>query len=145
VSIPGEDLADDDETAAGTAAGIETTNALCDDADLSQDAFFDAAERGDRDEIRRHLAARFDVDATDAEDGYTALLLASECGHVGVVEELVSAGARLDARDSYGCVVRPENDTSGETLARPVLDGDRRRRPRPEHYDTRSQFFWIRR
>lgn len=52
--------------------------------------------------MRRHVESGFDVNVIDEEDGYTALLLASESGQRGVVEELVMAGAYLDAKDSFG-------------------------------------------
>lgn len=48
------------------------------------------------------MESGFDVNVIDHEDGYTALLLAAECGKIDVVDELVSAGAILDARDSFG-------------------------------------------
>ncbi|KAJ8599135.1 hypothetical protein CTAYLR_008286 [Chrysophaeum taylorii] len=69
---------------------------------LSQEALFEASESGNREEVRRHVEDGFNVNVVDQEDGYTALLLASECGKLGVVEELVHAGAALDAKDSFG-------------------------------------------
>lgn len=69
---------------------------------LSQVALFEAAENGDRDEVRRHIEGGFDINAVDPEDAYTAVLLAAECGKIGVVQDLVEAGADVNARDSFG-------------------------------------------
>lgn len=78
-------------------AQYKETNPLC-----TQELLFEAAENGDREVVRRHIDSGFDVNVVDPEDGYTALLLASECGQLGVVEELSTAGVRLDEKDSFG-------------------------------------------
>jgi len=63
--------------------------------------FRDAAENGDLDKVKG-LIKSVDVNETD-EYGFTALHMASEKGHIKVVEELLAAGAKLDPLvfDSY--------------------------------------------
>mmetsp|Transcript_16031 Transcript_16031/g.50256 ORF Transcript_16031/g.50256 Transcript_16031/m.50256 type:complete len:229 (-) Transcript_16031:148-834(-) len=68
----------------------------------SQEMLLEAAEKGDREEVRRHVESGFDVDVFEEEDGYTPLLLAAECGHLNIVDELLRAGAKTDAKDAYG-------------------------------------------
>jgi len=56
--------------------------------------FRDACEAGDLDKVKG-LIKSIDVNETD-EYGYTGLHMASEHGHLKVVEELLAAGAKLD-------------------------------------------------
>jgi len=63
--------------------------------------FRDACEAGDLDKVKG-LIKSVDINETD-EYGYTGLHLASEHGHLKVVEELMAGGAKLDPLvfDSY--------------------------------------------
>jgi len=62
----------------------------------------DACEAGDLDKAKTLIKGGLDVNETD-EYGFTALHLASDHGHIKVVEELLAAGAKLDPLvfDSY--------------------------------------------
>merc|ERR1719275_560642 len=63
--------------------------------------FRDACEAGDLDKAKG-LIKSVDINETD-EYGFTALHMASENGHLKIVEELLAAGAKLDPLvfDSY--------------------------------------------
>ena len=43
-----------------------------------------------------------DTEAKGGSNGYTALMLASEKGHVDAVQALLDAGADIEAKDYYG-------------------------------------------
>lgn len=63
-----------------------------------------AARRGDATEIQSCLKASVPVDSIEPQDplGETALLAASAYGHEKVVDILIKAGAKLEARDTKG-------------------------------------------
>ena len=60
---------------------------------------YDAADRGDWQEVKRALAAKCDVaDAPKGRHGNTALHRAAANGHAAVVKELLRARADIDTR-----------------------------------------------
>ncbi|KAJ1454404.1 ankyrin repeat-containing domain protein [Pelagophyceae sp. CCMP2097] len=61
-----------------------------------------AAETGDDAGVESALQRGADVDACDLRDGYGAVLIAAENGHVGVLRTLRKAGASLELADSFG-------------------------------------------
>ena len=74
------------------------------DPAIGQDAladFFDAARRGDAEEIAELIAEEVSVDAID-NDGSTALHYASFGGHVSAVKALLKAGAKTDTLARHG-------------------------------------------
>lgn len=60
-----------------------------------------AVQEGDATSVRRQLESGADVNARDRR-GQTALMIAAERGHTGLVCELVAAGAALDHAAKYG-------------------------------------------
>jgi len=81
----------------------------------TQELLFEAVENGEREEVRRHVESGFDINCIDQEDGYTALLLAAELGKPAIVEELLAAGAALDAKDSFGRTALYASAVAGHT------------------------------
>ena len=74
------------------------------DPAIGQDAladFFDAARRGDAEEIAELIAEGVSVDAID-NDGSTALHYASFGGHVSAVKALLKAGAKTGTLARHG-------------------------------------------
>ena len=61
----------------------------------------DAADKGNIEAVKQHLAAGADVNAKD-EDGYTPLNFAAQQGHKEVVELLIAKGADVNAKGYYG-------------------------------------------
>ena len=68
---------------------------------VAQSALHQAAERGDRAEVRRLLAAGAEVDAKDPYKA-TALMFAARCGYADVATVLLEAGAEVDLQDYRG-------------------------------------------
>jgi len=64
-------------------------------------ALIDAAEAGNIEAVKQHLAAGMDVNAKD-EDGVTPLHEAALWGHNEVAELLIANGADVNARDKDG-------------------------------------------
>lgn len=62
--------------------------------DYALEEFLRAAGDGDLTVLRKHLANGMNVDGT-GWNGYTALILAADCGNPEVVKELLNAGASL--------------------------------------------------
>ena len=63
----------------------------------------EAAERGDIETVKQHLAAGTDVNAkNDAYGGTTPLHLAASSGHKGIVELLITNGADVNAKIESG-------------------------------------------
>lgn len=60
-----------------------------------------AIQRADLNQLKRHIAWGTDLDQPLA-DGRAPLLHAAEAGHVVMVQMLLKAGARLDAKDPQG-------------------------------------------
>ncbi len=63
--------------------------------------FFDAARRGDAEEIAQLITEGVSMDAID-NDGSTALHYASFGGHVSAVKALLKAGAKTDTLARHG-------------------------------------------
>jgi ankyrin repeat protein len=67
---------------------------------MSRDtSLYDAAKRGDENEVQRLLQAG--IDANQEDDGEPALIAAAQQGDLGIVRLLVERGARVDATDDY--------------------------------------------
>ena len=64
-------------------------------------SMYDAAEVGNIDAVKQHLAAGTDVNARD-KDGWTPLHPASYEGHQEIVELLIGKGADVNARVELG-------------------------------------------
>ena len=64
-------------------------------------SMYDAAEVGNIDAVKQHLAAGTDVNAKD-KDGWTPLHPASYEGHQEIVELLIAKGADVNARVELG-------------------------------------------
>ena len=64
-------------------------------------SMYDAAEVGNIDAVKQHLAAGTDVNAKD-KDGWTPLHPASYEGHVEIVELLIGKGADVNAKVEFG-------------------------------------------
>ena len=64
-------------------------------------SMYDAAEVGNIDAVKQHLAAGTDVNARD-KDGWTPLHPASYEGHQEIVELLIAQGADVNARVELG-------------------------------------------
>ena len=74
-----------------------------DDVEPSLAHLLEAAEAGDlRTTVAMIDSGAVDLDGVEAVDRYSAMLTASEAGHVDVVAALVAAGASVETRDSYG-------------------------------------------
>jgi hypothetical protein len=61
-----------------------------------------AAVKGLADAVRVLISRNADVNKQDSCDGFTALHLSAEGGHVPVIQLLISKGARTDVRDTLG-------------------------------------------
>jgi len=59
-----------------------------------------AAERGNIEAVKQHLAAGTDVNAKDS--GWTPLTVAANNGHKEIVELLIAKGADVNAKDDDG-------------------------------------------
>ena len=68
---------------------------------LSERALFDAAEVGNIDAVKQHLAAGMDVNVKN-EAGVTPLHLAALMGHKEIAELLIAKGADVNETDSDG-------------------------------------------
>lgn len=73
---------------------------------LTEEAFFEAVEKGDRETLRAMLKAKPDyalatltLDEHGGRDGSAGLHIAAKKGHLGIVADLLDAGATLEARD----------------------------------------------
>ena len=64
-------------------------------------SMYDAAEVGNIDAVKQHLAAGTDVNARD-KDGWTPLHPASYEGHQEIVELLIGKGADVNAKVEFG-------------------------------------------
>ena len=64
-------------------------------------SMYDAAEVGNIDAVKQHLAAGTDVNAKD-KDGWTPLHPASYEGHQEIVELLIGKGADVNAKVEFG-------------------------------------------
>ena len=64
-------------------------------------SIYDAAESGNIDAVKQHLAAGTDVNARD-KDGWTPLHPASYEGHQEIVELLIAKGADVNAKVEFG-------------------------------------------
>ena len=60
---------------------------------------FEASYEGDLEAVWSLLRARADVNAREPQQQQTALIAAAYMGHTEVVQALVDAGARLEAKD----------------------------------------------
>ena len=60
-----------------------------------------AAETGNIEAVKQHLAAGTDVNAKDG-DGYTPLHFAAINGHKELAELLIDSGADVNAKDDFG-------------------------------------------
>lgn len=97
--------ADDVETAADEAGldRVSTESAASKPSvQYSDDAFRMAAYEGNIDIVRRAVETGTEIDATDPDRDYTALLMAAYNGHDHIVRYLLEKGAKVDARDSEG-------------------------------------------
>jgi ankyrin repeat protein len=65
-------------------------------------AFLDAAKRGDRDAVRVTLAENPAMARASDDTGDTALHRAAEIGDLEMIEELIAAGAAIDAARADG-------------------------------------------
>jgi len=63
---------------------------------------YDAAGTGDLERVKALLVANVDVNAPRADDGVTALMTASEFGHLDVVRVLLEAKAEVNAKMNNG-------------------------------------------
>jgi ankyrin repeat protein len=68
---------------------------------MSSSALPNAASHGDLKKVQRLLNQGIDVDSTD-KDGDTALILASEEGHLDIVNLLLEMNAKLDIQATEG-------------------------------------------
>ena len=64
-------------------------------------SMYDAAEVGNIDAVKQHLAAGTDVNTRD-KDGWTSLHPASYEGHQEIVELLIGKGADVNAKVEFG-------------------------------------------
>ena len=71
-------------------------------ASLHADPLHDAAAQGDIEEVNRLIAQGADVDAKAEPYGVTALFIASNKGHQGIVKALLAPGANVNLRENGG-------------------------------------------
>jgi ankyrin repeat protein len=72
-----------------------------------------AAEDGNLEAVKQHLAAGAEVDAKDYEFGRTPLHLAAWQGHTEIIQLLIANGADVNAKGDGG--VTPLDWAKGET------------------------------
>ena len=68
-------------------------------------SIWDAAEDGNIEAVKQHIAAGTDVNAKDDQFGGTPLLAAAMKGHKEVAELLIDKGADVNARDFLGMIL----------------------------------------
>ncbi|MBI5252607.1 MAG: ankyrin repeat domain-containing protein, partial [Desulfomonile tiedjei] len=68
---------------------------------LPEDRLVAAAESGDSQKVKAILGEVVSIDSED-QRGWTALTIAAQEGQSGVIEFLLSKGAKVDLRDSFG-------------------------------------------
>jgi ankyrin repeat protein len=69
--------------------------------DINQEVFFRAVNNGEIAEVRGLIGAGADVKTKD-NNGWTALMGASQKGHTEIAELLIEAGADVSAQDDEG-------------------------------------------
>lgn len=69
---------------------------------VSEEEFYDAVVAGNESEVLRMIAAGADVNARDPSDGKTPLYGAIVGGSIGVLQALISHGAKADIRLNNG-------------------------------------------
>ena len=74
--------------------------------------------------VQRLLDAGAEVDAVEAEEGFTALMYAAAEGHLEVVRILLAGGANRDLRDMDGDVARDFAVRSRHPEVARLLAGD---------------------
>ena len=81
----------------------------------------DAAVRGSAEDVERLLAADPEARERPGADGLRPLAIAARVGNVPVVESLLSAGAKIDARDATGRTALHHAAAEGRVEAIEVL------------------------
>jgi len=65
-------------------------------------SIYEAAEEGNIEAVKQHLAAGADVNSKDVEYGAIPLHHAAQAGHKEIVELLIAAGADVNAKNKDG-------------------------------------------
>ncbi len=67
---------------------------------FANNVFINMAGLNNIEQVKKHINDGVDIDAKHTDTGKTALILASERGHIEIVKLLVNSGATVDAEDN---------------------------------------------